>query len=310
VPAGSLPAERGRPLEVKVLARCRGGNRAGARPLGKMATVVVEIAVLNDRRLLDAVASIEAQRRRPDRILIVGAPGTPEELLTEAKARAPHVPVEAVRVPGYVTEARARTLPLLREEITVFLDADGTAPPEWLESLVAPIEAGAASFTGGPTRPLRPPENSIERYIVLLEQSIYEGLVPQRVTYLPLHNTAWRSEVVRTLGFDGRLPGAEDHDLETRAAHAGLVGRFVPAAWVFHDKSNETSFLRWLRRRYRNYLLPLAMSLVKNGELRGRLGERRPVVRHPLRYVDAAMKPLALVDGYLRWRRVRHRPVF
>jgi GT2 family glycosyltransferase len=240
----------------------------------------------------------------------VGAPTTPEELLVEAKARAPHLVVEAVRVPGYVTEARARTLPLLREEITVFLDADGTAPPEWLADLVAPVEAGTAAFAGGPTRPLRPPENSIERYIVLLEQSIYEGLVPQRVTYLPLHNTAWRTEVVRALGFDGRLPGAEDHDLETRAAHAGHTGIYVPSAWVYHDKSNETSFLRWLRRRYRNYLLPLAMSLVKNGELRGRLGEKRPPVHHPLRYVDAAMKPLALLDGYVRWHRVRGRPVF
>jgi glycosyltransferase involved in cell wall biosynthesis len=274
-----------------------------------MASVCVEVAVLNDRRLLDAVASLDTQTRRPDRILVVAAPSTPEELLAEARRRAPNVPVEVARLPGYVTEARARALPLLREEITVFFDADGSAPPGWLATLLTPLENGEATFVGGPTRPLRPPENSIERYIVLLEQSIYEGLVPHRVTYLPLHNTAWKTSALRSLGFDGRLPGAEDHDLETRAAHAGLVGVFVPEAWVFHDKSNETSFLRWLRRRYRNYLLPLAMSLVKNGELRRRLGERRPPVHHPFRYVDAALKPLALVDGYLRWRWVRRRPV-
>lgn len=273
-----------------------------------MSSVCVQVAVLNDPRLLDAVRSLAAQTRRPDRILIVAAPSTPAALLDAAVAAAPGLTVDPVRLPGYVTEARARAMPLLTESVTVFFDADGSAPPEWLARLVAPVEDGRATFAGGPTRPLRPPENTIERYIVLVEQAIYEGLVPQRVTYLPLHNTAWRTDALRRLGFDGRLPGAEDHDLETRAARAGLVGTFVPDAWVYHDKSNETSFLRWLRRRYRNYLLPLAMSLVKNGELRSRLGERRAPVRHPLRFVDAAMKPLALLDGYLRWQVVKRRP--
>ncbi|HTW55053.1 MAG TPA: SDR family NAD(P)-dependent oxidoreductase [Thermoplasmata archaeon] len=313
VAARAVPAAERRPALRGPPHRYGGRPLAGAatgRPPGRtMGSVCVQVAVLNDPRLLDAIRSIDAQTRRPDRILIVAAPATPQPLLDAAVAAAPHVPVVAARLPGYVTEARARAMPLLTEEITVFFDADGTAPPDWLGQLVAPLERGAAAFAGGPTRPLRPPENSIERYIVLLEASIYEGLVPQRVTYLPLHNTAWRTADLQRLGFDGRLPGAEDHDLETRAAHAGLVGAFVPEAWVFHDKSNETSFLKWLRRRYRNYLLPLAMSLVKNGELRSRLGERRPAVKHPLRYVDAAMKPVALVDGYLRWHWVRRRPV-
>ena len=176
------------------------------------------------------------------------------------------------------------------------------------ETLLAPIEGGRASFTGGPTRPTRPPETSLERYQALLERSIYEELVPSRVTYLPHQNTAWRTSDLRRLGFDPRIPFAEDHDLEVRATRAGLHGEFVPAAWVFHDKTSETSLWRWARKRYR-YNVALAMSLLKNDELHGRLGERRRPIPHRLRYVEAAMKPFALVDATLRWRRVARRSV-
>jgi hypothetical protein len=47
--------------------------------------------------------------------------------------------------------------------------------------------------------------------------------------------------------------------------------------------------------------------LLKNGELRGRLEERRRPVRHPLRYVESMMKPIALVHASIRWRSVRSR---
>jgi hypothetical protein len=171
---------------------------------------------------------------------------------------------------------------------------------------VAPVESGAAAYAGGPTRPARPPENSIERYYDLLEESIYEDVVPLSLAYLPLQNTAWKTSILRSLGFDPRIPFAEDHDLEVRAARAGAHGVFVPEAFVYHDKSDETNVFRWARKRYR-YLVAMAMSLMKNGELRGRFEERRRPVRHPLRYVEAVMKPVALVHASVRWRRLRSR---
>jgi GT2 family glycosyltransferase len=271
-----------------------------------MGTVCVEVAVLHDRRLLDALDSLGAQTRLPDRILIVASTATPEPLLEEARRRLPRVPVETARFPGGVVDARAGAVSLLREDTTAFLDSDERAPPGWLAQIVAPVETGTAAFAGGPTRPLRPPQNSIERYYDLLEESIYQDLVPQSITYVPLQNSAWRTSVLRSLGFDPRIPFAEDHDLETRAARSGERGVFVRDAFVYHDKSTETSFLRWSRKRYR-YLVAMAMSLLKNGELRGRLGERRRPVRHFLRYVEAAMKPFALIQATVRWRRIRGR---
>jgi GT2 family glycosyltransferase len=108
---------------------------------------------------------------------------------------------------------------------------------------------------------------------------------------------------LRELGFDARIPFAEDHDLETRAARAGLVGTFVPEAWVYHDRSGESRLFEWACKRYR-YLVAMAMSLLKNGELDRRLSERRRPVAHPLRYLETAMKPFALVHASVRWRRV------
>ncbi len=268
-----------------------------------MGSVCVEIPVKDDPHLPETVASLARQTRRPDRVLVVATPSTPDALVDEARRQAGGLSLDVLRVPGYVVEARQEAIAHVHEEITVFLDSDQSAPPQWLATIVAPVEAGAA-YSGGPTRPSRAPANSVERYIALLERSIYEELVPERVTYLPLQNTAWRSDVVRALGFDTRIPGAEDHDLETRAAAAGHRGVFVPEAWVSHDKSNVTDFLAWARRRYRAYLLPMAMSLLKNGELASRLGERRKTVRHPLAYVEEFVKPVALVHARWRWARL------
>ncbi len=271
-----------------------------------MGTVCVEVAVRDDARLVDAAESLAAQARPPDRVLIAASTVTPEPLLAEARRRLGAIAVDVARFPGGVVDARAGSLGLIHEDTTAFLDSDERAPRDWLVQLVAPIEAGTADFVGGPTRPVRPPTTSIERYSVLLEESIYRDLVPRSVTYVPLQNTAWRTSLLRSLGFDPRISFAEDHDLETRAARAGARGIFLPDAFVFHDQTDETNFYRWARKRYR-YLVAMAMSLMKNGALRGRLEERRAPVRHPLRYVEAMLKPFALLSASIRWRRERAR---
>ncbi len=271
-------------------------------PAGR-GTICVEIAVKDDPRLLAALDSLAGQRRRPDRVLIAASPLTPEPLASAALARHPSLRVELHRLPGGPVDARVEAMPLLREATTAFLDSDEVAPPEWLERLVAPIEGGSAAYSGGPTRPLRPASNAIQRYMELLEASIYEDLVPRNLAYLPLGNTAWRTSVLQRFGFDARVT-AEDHDLETRVLRAGLSAAYVPEAWVFHDKSYETSYVRWARKRY-VWLFQMAVSLLKNGELGGRWHERRRPVHHPLYYVETLMKPVALLHARIRWGRVR-----
>jgi len=274
---------------------------------GHLGSVCVEIAVRDDPRLLDALASLDAQERRPDRVLLAASTESPRALLEAATTKFPRLAVTVARFPGGVVDARAGALALVAEEITAFLDSDEVAPPPWLRLLVAPIEAGAAKFSGGPTRPGRTPGNAIERYSVLVERTIYEELVPARVTYLPLQNSAWATSAIRKLGFDPRIPYAEDHDLETRAVAAGLPGAYVREAWVYHDPATARGYLRWARKRYR-YQVAMTMSLRKNGGLSGRLGEHRRWV-HPLSVVEATLRPFAFVSGSLRWRRVAATPL-
>jgi GT2 family glycosyltransferase len=273
-----------------------------------VSSICVEVAVKDDPRLLAALESLAHQSRRPDRVLVAAATTTPESLLAEVKRRFANLPLDTVRYPGGVVAARSASLERVTEEITAFLDSDEVAPPGWLASLIEPLESGTVAFSGGPTRPLHPPVNSVERYNVALEESIYRDLVPSRISYLPLQNSAWRTEELKRLGFDPRIPFAEDHDLETRAIRAGLRGEFVPEAWVYHDQGDVTTFLRWVRKRYR-YLTAMAMSLTKNGELRSRLREQRAPVRHPLRLVEAALKPFALIEARLRWWRLERTSV-
>ena len=270
-----------------------------------MGTVCVEIAVRDDPRLRAAVASLATQRRRPDRVLIAASPDTPSALAESVTERFSDLPIELRRYPGGPVDARALSLPELREDITAFLDSDEVAPPEWLDRLVRPIEEGRAAFTGGPTRPIRPPVTSLERYYDLLERSIYEELVPKNIAYLPLQNTAWSTRVLVEFGFDP-LVTAEDHDLENRVLRAGHPGIFLPEAWVYHDKSIEQSYWKWARKRYL-YLFQMAMSILKNEELSSRLREHRRPIPHPLRYVESAMKPFAFVHAWARWSRVRAR---
>ncbi len=282
------------------------GKGLRARSGITMGTVVVEIAVKDDVRLLKALESLAAQTRPPDHVLVAASPKTPEALAEAATSRWPAIHVELVRFPGGPVDARTLSLPYLREETTAFLDSDEIAPPDWLATIVRPIEEGRAGYVGGPTRPLRAAENPIERYYELLEVAIYDDLVRSSVTYLPLGNSAWPTRLLREFGFDPRVT-AEDHDLETRVQRAGYRGLYLPEAWVYHDKSNETSYVRWARKRYL-YLFQMAMSMIKNRELSHRLAERRRPVRHPLRYVEAVMKPFALVHAWIRWSRVGDRP--
>lgn len=270
-------------------------------------TVCVEIAVHDDPRLLAAVASLAAQSRRPDRILLAASPDTPAGLVEGARRAAPDLPLDVVRAPGGVVAARAAAQGAISEEITAFLDSDEVAPPGWLDRLVGPIEAKLAEFTGGPTRPLRAPTRAVERYSVLLERSIYDRLDPSRPSTLPLQNSAWTSDLVRRLGFDPRIPFAEDHDLECRALAGGARGTFVPAAWVFHDPTAVGGWGDWARKRYR-YQVAMTMSLLKNRGLADRMRARGGPVRHPLAVVDLGLKPFAFVAGTVRWRRLERTP--
>ena len=263
--------------------------------------VCVMLVVLSDRRLFDALDSLRIQRRRPDRVLVADGGSSPD-YRAEVLRRGAGLPLEVAEVPGLPAESREAVLDRIQEEITAFLDADEVAPPEWLEALVAPIESGAAEFVGGPTRPSRPPQNSIERYHAEIERKIYEEDIVRSVQYLPLGNSAWKTSILQELRFDTRVRFAEDFDIAGRAMRRGARGLYVPAAWVFHNKTVEASFPQLFRKRY-IYLVQAACVFLRDRNITDRLGEKRTPLRHPLGWVEEwLLKPVAVMHAYLRLR--------
>lgn len=253
---------------------------------------------LNDARVLRAVESVLAQAPPARQILIADGGSRPQLRDAIRKRFGQDASVRFLDAPGSVAETRNRALAEVKTDVVAFFDADELAPPDWLARLAEPIGRGEADFTGGPTRPWAQPRTGAEAYVNRAEASLYRDQVPADIALLPMGNSAWRVELLRTLGgFDARLSlGGEDYDVNLRALRSGARGRLVEEAFVFHDQSHLDSFRKVLRRKSR-YYYGAALAYLKNdvAQERTRAALRRFRVRHPIDLLDLALKPWALV---------------
>ncbi len=261
------------------------------------------ITLLNDPRVVRSLESLAHQELQPSEILV--ADGGSRDGSVEAARRFPFDRIRVEAIPGSVAVTRNHALGLLKGSIVAFLDADEVAPPEWLRELTGPIMRGEADFTGGPTKPLGSPRSRAEAYLNAFDAWFYRELVPRDITLLPMGNTAWRTDLLRSIGgFDGRLTwGGEDYDVNLRAVQIGSRGLFVPSAWVYHDQSRLNTARKVLRRRYR-YSVGATMAYLKNGVL---WRKAFPAVgtsiafHHPLERLNLLIMPAAFVHGSLAW---------
>lgn len=272
--------------------------------------VAVLITLLNDRRVTRTLDSLFAQSRVPDEILVADGGSTDGTLEAVRSVASKDSRLRVEHHPGSVAETRSSALAKLDADVVAFLDADEVASPGWLAALVAPIEAGEADFTGGPTRPLAPARSAAEAYLNDFEAWFYPNVVAQDVAKTPMGNSAWRRVVFERIGgFDRRLVwGGEDYDVNVRAIAAGFRGRFVPGAWVYHDQSNVATLAKLLKRKYR-YNKGAAVAYLKNGALRSRAGRAvrdTAAFRHRYEAFNWVIQPAALVAGWWTWRRLRH----
>lgn len=260
----------------------------------------VVVTVFNDHRVADTVRAVLACE--PDRVLLCdggSTDGTWElcEQLAQGDDR-----VEAHRLLGSVAETRAQTMPLLTDDITVFLDADETVEPAWLQRLTAPIAAGTADVTGGPTKPLHPAKNRYEAFVNDFDAWFYEQIVANDAASLPMGNSAWRTQLLHDIGgFDARFTtGGEDFDVNLRARAHGARFQYVPEAWTWHDQSHLDSF-RKLYRRMARYAEGATLAYLKNGQLKERSRKAAASARffHPIQWALFVAK----LQGYLKGRR-------
>ena len=271
--------------------------------------IVVEICNFNDKRLAEALKGLSLQSRPPDRVLIADG-GSSEDYINRMKEWQRSDPgvgrlnIEWKVLNGTPLETRQKSIEYLDEDVTVFLDSDEVPMSNWLDEITAPILQGNADFTGGVMRSVINNPDFISSYYKEIEDRIYGSDVTIDVTYMPLGNTAWKTEILKRLKFDMRLAKscgeAEDYDLEMRAIDSGYRGEYVPGALVKHFQNFPKSYWDLVRKRYQ-YLLGASVVMIKNRRLGKRVREKRMKLRHPFGKVEALLKPLALVHGFFRW---------
>lgn len=216
-------------------------------------TVTVVITVLKDPRVARTLESLLHQTRPADEVLVDDGGQTDEVRRITATFTARDPRVRHLDAPGNIPESRNTALLAAKGEFIAFLDADEVAPPEWLAELLRPFSDPKVGFVGGPTPAMTGTTPTIgARFYDGYLRRFYDVVAARRPHALPMGNSAWRSEVFRSVGLlDATLyrkAASEDQEIAGRALDAGWKGVYAPSASVDHDFS-DISFSRLLRKQ-------------------------------------------------------------
>lgn len=208
----------------------------------------------------EAVASLRAQHRRPD-ALVVMVDGD-EPLAAQVRAALPDVQVESTGRNQGVSYARTEGARRMGTDWVVFMDDDAVAEPDWLEELTAPL--GEADVLGASGRSL--PLFDAPRPAWLPDEYLwaygcsFRGLpeTTTRVRNFFGGAAAVRREVFvdlggysTELGHSGRFVGGGEEALFCQRATAETGGTFVfvPTAVQHHHLPAARLTWRYLTRR-------------------------------------------------------------
>jgi GT2 family glycosyltransferase len=284
--------------------------------------VTVVITSFNDLRILKTIDSLLQQTRAPDHIFIADG-GSPPDI--ERKMRdyiKSYNTIQFAHLPGRCLDTRRRAIDELvfrelyfKSDILAWIDADEKALQDWLQLLIAPIEAGEADFTGGPWKPTI--EKSKPEKILNIIQTKNQELAAKDQTYIAMGNSAWKTDIFKKIGnFDdssdsqtadallakeGIVAGhyvSEDFDLSLRAKNAGFRSRYVPDAIVYHDQSHVNTYKKLNKYFYNNYVRT-GMAYFKNKKTLDKFvfASRQPIA-HPYEGFLLMLKPVALIHAW------------
>lgn len=167
------------------------------------------------------------------------------------------IPVEIVvvedaggRGPAWVRNEGVRRA---RGGAICFTDDDCAPVPGWAEALSAPILAGEAQATAGPTtmgEEATPADRAWEAIVGYLQRQAH---VPGTASpgFAATANLACSPRLLEQIPFDESFPAAagEDRDWAERAARQGAAPQFVPGATVIHRPG--LGLRDFLRQQYR-----------------------------------------------------------
>lgn len=258
-------------------------------------------------QLADAVASLEAQLRCPDEVVVVVDHNPP--LLERVRAGFEGVMVIPNAGPPGLSGARNSGVTESTGDVVAFLDDDARAEDGWLEALIEPYGSVTVAGTGGLALPVwpggrRPPWFPPEFDWVV--GCSYTGL-PE--TEAPVRNLlgagmSFRRSVLDAVGgFDsslgrmGALPlGCEETEVGIRIGQQlpAMTLLHVPSARVAHCVSDErTTVGYFIRRCFAEGVSKAAVSALVGR--RDALSTERRYVRHVL--PSAVARDLAALAG-------------
>lgn len=202
--------------------------------------------------LADCLAALVAAVGDDDEVVVVDSASddpAATAAVTEAVAD-PRVRLVRAEVPG-ASEARNRGWRAARHDLVVFVDDDIRPRPGWIDPLVAPLDAGAASEVQPTTRAVGfvtgrtvvPAAQAGIGRPVSVKEDVDVQLIDEDFRGAPggsCNLAVPRAVLEQVGGFATDLgPGtwfaaAEDLDLYDRILATGRVGRYEPAAVVEH----------------------------------------------------------------------------
>lgn len=223
--------------------------------------------------LVPTVGRSEGLRRLCEALAVQEDPGVPWDVLVVDNATPPRaaeiVTASALPVPARVVHepragaahARNRGVAEVASELVALLDDDVVPDQDWLRRLLAPLLADPGLAGVGATVRLDPTvgrpawlDDALAAY--LTDHDLGEARDLDAADYLLTANAAFRTAVLREVGFDPRLgprPGVQltndDLDLTRRTLDAGHRLRWNPDAVVVHDLPAERTRLTWFLRR-------------------------------------------------------------